>query len=61
MPIFSLILLLGLALSDPATAADEDGVVLVSGSAAAGSNLLVAGIVVALVLWGAMAAASSDA
>ncbi len=33
----------------------------VSGSATAGSNLPVAGIVVALVVWGAMAAASSEA
>ena len=39
----------------------EISVALASGSATAGSNLLVAGIVVALVLWGAMAAASSEA
>ncbi len=39
----------------------EISVVFVSGSVTAGSNLLVAGIVVALVVWGAMAAASSEA
>ena len=33
----------------------------VGGSAATGSSLFAAGIVVALVLWGAMAAASSEA
>jgi len=38
----------------------EISVGLVSGSAATGSSLLVAGIVVALVVWGAMAAASSE-
>lgn len=39
----------------------EISVGFVSGSTATGSNLLVAGIVVALVVWGAMAAASSEA
>jgi len=39
----------------------EISVGFVSGSAATGPNLLVAGIVVALVVWGAMAAASSEA
>ena len=39
----------------------EISVAFVSDSAAAGSNLLVAGIVVALVVWGAMTAASSEA
>ena len=39
----------------------EISVVFVSGSAAAGSSLLAAGVVVALAVWGAMAAASSEA
>ncbi len=39
----------------------EMSVVFVSGSEAAGSSLLAAGIVVALVVWGAMVAASSEA
>ena len=39
----------------------EMSVVFVGGSVAPGSNLLAAGIVVALVVWGAMAAASSEA
>ncbi len=38
----------------------EMSVAFVSDSAAAGSNLLVAGIVVALVVWSAMSAASSE-
>ena len=38
----------------------EFSVAFVSDSATAGSNLFVAGIVVALVVWGAMAAASSE-
>ncbi len=39
----------------------EISVVFVSGSAAAGSSLLAAGVVVALAVWGAMADASSEA
>ena len=70
MPFFSAILLLGIALSNPVFAAEEEGaqrllteisVGLVSGLAATGSSLVATGIVAALVVWGAMAAASSEA